>query len=157
MTISRILVPTDFSADADAALKYACDLARTFRASVQAINVVENPLAVGAWSPDAYTAEIAGLQIGLVRDAQARLEKTVAALADTGLETVTEVRTGHAANEIVKAAREAGVDLIVMGTTGRTGVAHLIMGSVAERVVRHALCPVLTLRAHAAGATEQVA
>ena len=146
MTISRILVPTDFSADANAAFAYAVALARKFDAPVHLLHVVEDPLAAGVWSSEIYTAEIAGLQANLVRDAEERLRRSVPDVAGT---VSTEVRTGRAAKQILETAREMNVDLIVMGTRGRTGLAHVIMGSVAERVVRLAPCPVLTLRADA--------
>jgi nucleotide-binding universal stress UspA family protein len=146
MTIRRILVPIDFSADADVAMQYAIDLARSFGASVDVLHVVENPLAAGMWSAEAYRVEIAGLQINLVRDARERLRKEIARAGalPNGLEH--DVRVGHPATTIVDYAREKAVDLIVMGTKGRTGVAHVLAGSVAERVVRTAPCPVLTVR-----------
>jgi nucleotide-binding universal stress UspA family protein len=130
MTITRILVPTDFSDDAAAALTYALGLARPFGAAV--------------WSSEVYTAEIAGLQINLVRDAEQHLKEYAAERADP---ITTEVRTGSAARVILDFAREQAFDLIVMGTHGRTGLAHVVMGSVAERVARLSPCPVLTLRA----------
>ena len=144
MAISRILVATDFSADADAAFDYALGLARKFDASVHLLHVVEDPLAAGVWSSEVYTAEIAGLQLNLVRDAESRLRRSV---PDTVTAVSIEVRTGNAAREILKAAQESKADLLVMGTRGRTGIAHIVMGSVAERVVRLATCPVLTLKA----------
>jgi nucleotide-binding universal stress UspA family protein len=154
MTITRILVPTDFSADADAAFKYAQGLARKFDAHVHLLHVVEDPLAAGVWSSEVYTAEIAGLQVNLVRDAEERLRRSV---PDDAGAVSTEVRTGHAARQIIETARDTHADLIVMGTRGRTGVAHVIMGSVAERVVRLAPCPVLTLRAEALEPAARVA
>lgn len=146
MTITRILVPTDFSADANAAFTYALGLARKFDAPVHLLHVVEDPLAAGVWSSEIYTAEIAGLQVNLVRNAEERLRLSVPDDAGT---VSSEVRTGNAAKQIVEAARATNTDLIVMGTRGRAGLAHVIMGSVAERVVRLAPCPVLTLRAEA--------
>jgi universal stress protein A len=144
MQITRIVVPTDFSVHAETALRYALELARLFKAVVHVVNVVEDPLAAGVWSSEIYTAEIAGLQINLMRDAEKRLHALVAANAGT---VTCEVRRGPAAKQILEAAREFGGDLIVMGTRGRTGVAHVLMGSVAEKVVRLAACPVLTLHA----------
>ena len=144
MQITRILVPTDFSEHADTALQYALELARCFDAAVHLLNVVEDPLAAGVWSSEIYTAEIAGLQVNLVRDAEKRLQ----AFVSEHTETITcEVRRGPAATQILEAARELDADLIVMGTRGRTGLAHVLMGSVAERVVRLAHCPVLSLHA----------
>jgi nucleotide-binding universal stress UspA family protein len=144
MTITRILVPIDFSRDADAAFAYALDLAKAMGASVSLVHIVEDPVAAGVWSSEIYTAEIAGLQINLVKDAEQRLREYAAA-KDPAI--TTEVRTGHAAREVLDYAKAQGIDLIVMGTHGRTGLAHVVMGSVAERVVRLAPCPVLTLRA----------
>ena len=144
MTITRILVPTDFSADANAAFDYALELARKFDASVHVLHVVEDPLAAGMWSSEIYTADIAGLQVNLVRDAEDRLKRSVPENAGS---ISTEVRTGNAAKAILEAARDRNADLMVMGTRGRTGIAHIVMGSVAERVVRLAPCPVLTLKA----------
>jgi universal stress protein A len=146
MTISRILVPNDFSLHGEAAFQYAQKLARAFQASIHVLHVVDNPIAAGMWSSEMYTAEIAGLQINPVRDAEERLKGAVPAAAGT---VSTEVRTGNPARNILEAARERGADLIVMGTHGRTGLAHVMMGSVAEQVVRLAPCPVLTLRAPA--------
>ena len=145
MIISRILVPTDFSGDADRALAYALELAQPFHASVHVLHVVENPLAAGVWSSEIYTAEIAGLQINLVRDAEHRLLQSLPKVAGTVVGVTREVRTGHAAASIIDVANERSIDLIVMGTRGRTGVPHLVMGSVADRVVRTAPCPVLTI------------
>jgi universal stress protein A len=142
--VTRILVPTDFSVHAEAALRYALELAKKFGASVHLMTVVENPLAAGMWSTELYTAEIAGLQLNLVRDAERRLRGSVP--LDDGTVSI-EVRTGPAAKQILEVAAERGVDLIVLGTHGRTGLAHVVMGSVAEKIVRLAPCPVLTLRA----------
>ena len=154
MTMSRILVPTDFSDDAEAALEYALGLAQTFGASVHLLHVVDDPFAAGVWSSGLYAAEIAGLQATLVRDAEQRLQRTV---PPTTVGVTSEVRIGHPPRQIVDVARERGIDLIVMGTHGRTGLAHIVMGSVAERVVRLAPCPVLTLRQHVSGLAAAVA
>ena len=152
MTIKRILVPTDFSGHADAALDYAIELAAPLGATVGLLHVIEDPLAAGMWSSELYSAEIVGLQINLTKDAEERLRRTVAE-AGSPLVTEHEVRTGRAASTIVEVAAETKADLIVMGTAGRTGVAHVFMGSVAERVVRTAPCPVLTMRAAAEATT----
>jgi universal stress protein A len=156
MTISRILVPTDFSPDADAAFAYAMQLATALGASVDLVHVVEDPMAAGVWSAGMYTAELAGLQINVIRDAQERLRQTVPMIP--GVAASREVRVGKAAPTIIELARERGSDLIVMGTRGRTGLSHLLMGSVAERVVRSAPCPVLTVRTeHVDAAASQAA
>lgn len=147
MTITRILVPTDFGADADAALHYAVELSQQFAASVHLLHVVENPLAVGMGASAAYSAEMTGLYINLVRDADERLRRSIPCIAGARFGLEHDVRIGPAASTIAQFARDNLVDLIVMGTSGRTGVSHLLMGSVAERVVRTAPCPVLTMRA----------
>ena len=151
MTITRILVPIDFSRDADAACSYASALAAAFDASLHLLHVVEDPLAAGVWSSEIYTSEIAGLQINLVRDAEQRLRGYASGKAG---EITTEVRTGNVARVVLEFAKEKAIDLIVMGTHGRTGLAHAVMGSVAERVVRLAPCPVLTLRAETVTAAD---
>lgn len=145
MTIKRILVPTDFSAHADAALRYAIALATPLGATVGLLHVIEDPLAAGMWASELYSAEIAGLQINLAKDAEERLSLTVAEIGSPVISD-REVRVGRAAPTIVEAAAESKADLIVMGTAGRTGLAHVVMGSVAERVVRTAPCAVLTVR-----------
>lgn len=144
MAFRHILVPTDFSTHGDEAIRRAFELARQFRAAVHLLHVVEYPWAAGVWSPEVYTADIADLQLNLVRDAEQRLRGCVPENAET---VTTEVRSGYAAGQILEVARERGCDLIVMGTHGRTGFAHVVMGSVAEKIVRLAPCPVLTLRA----------
>ena len=146
MTIKRILVGTDFSPDADGALAYALALAKALHASLHLLHVVENPLAAGLWSSDIYSAEIAGLQINLMRDAEEHLRRTIVTLDRSGVTLTTDVRTGRPAPGIVAFARTKETDLIVLGSHGRTGLSHLLMGSVAEQVVRTASCPVLVVR-----------
>jgi nucleotide-binding universal stress UspA family protein len=154
MTITRILVPTDFSVDADAAVRYALELARPFGARVHLLHVVDDPFAAGMWSSEIYAADVAGLLADLKRDAGARLDRSV---PPDAAHVSREVRGGNPTRQILDAARDHGADLIVMGTHGRTGIAHVVMGSVAERVLRHAPCPVLSLRAAAVGAAPKVA
>jgi universal stress protein A len=138
MTISRILVPTDFSVDAQAAFRYALDLARLCHADVHVLHVVDDPLAAGMWSSEFYTAEIADMQVNMMRDAEAQLVQAVPPNAER---VSTVVRRGNPTTQILEVAHERSTDLIVMGTHGRTGVAHMVMGSVAERVVRRARAP----------------
>jgi nucleotide-binding universal stress UspA family protein len=142
--ITRILVPTDFSATADAALDYAFGLAAKFGASVQLLHVVDDPFVFEGMSAEAYISEAPRLRAAMLDDARERLRHRVARGGAVAVET--EVLFGHGARTIAEYAAERGVDLIVMGTHGRTGFAHLMVGSVAERVVRTAPCPVLTVR-----------
>ena len=143
--ITRILVPTDFSATADAALDYAFGLAARFGASLQLLHVLDDPFVFEGMSAEAYIAEAPTLRTAMLEDARERLRHRATPRED-GVPIETEVLFGHGARTIAEYAAERGVDLIVMGTHGRTGFAHLMVGSVAERLVRTAPCPVLTVR-----------
>ena len=146
-TITRILVPVDFSVHSDRAVRYAMELAGKVGARVELLHVVENPVVSGAWSSEIYVANLPELLESLMADANRRLEMVKTATAREGIEVGTCVVSGTPAHMILDEARTGRFDLIVMGTHGRTGLSHVLMGSVAERVVRRAFCPVLTLRA----------
>jgi nucleotide-binding universal stress UspA family protein len=143
---TRILVPTDFSDPSDAALDYARALADKFGGSLHLLHVIEPVYARGAFSNEVYIGAAPGAYELLATDAQAKLADRVLPSDRTRYGTTTEVITGLSAETIVEYAADHHIDLIVMGTHGRTGLAHLVMGSVAEHVVRRALCPVLTVR-----------
>jgi len=141
--IERILVATDFSAGAEAAAETALQLARQLKASVDVINVVDTSPLIDAYGDVAFRTQ----RINEIR--QAAQEKTAdfAAHHFRDLEgTRVYVRDGEIFLEILAAARELGSGLIVLGTHGRTGLAHLLIGSVAEKVVRKSTLPVLTVR-----------
>jgi nucleotide-binding universal stress UspA family protein len=148
--ITRILVPIDFSAHSDRALRYATTLADRLNATVEVLHVVEDPFVSGAWSPEAVAPNIPELLADLVAAARGKLEDLKAAALDKGVRLKTTVLTtvvsGRPADSITDYARTERFDLIVMGTHGRTGLSHALLGSVAERVVRTAPCPVLTVR-----------
>jgi nucleotide-binding universal stress UspA family protein len=156
MKISRILIPTDFSPDADEAFAYAVDLARTVGASIELLHVVEDPMAAGVWSAPMYKDAIEGLHVNLVREARRRLRLLVPGVGGARLAVDRQVLVGKPEVEIVKRAAEAQADLIVMGTGGRSGVARLVMGSVAERVVRTAGCAVLTVKSESGKKRQRV-
>ena len=143
--VKRILVPTDFSATADAALDYAYLVAERFGASLQLLHVLDDPFVSEGMTAEAYISEAPVLRSAMLRDAQSRLSHR-SAPRDQGVRVDSEVLFGHGAKTIAEYAQTLGVDLIVMGTHGRTGVAHLLLGSIAERLVRTAPCPVLTVR-----------
>lgn len=153
-TIRRVLVPTDFSETADEALDYALLLAARFGASLELLHVLDDPFVTEGLAAEAYMSEAPVMRSALLREAQNRLDRRVAPLRSAsdyegwpGLVRVdAEVLFGHGAKTIAEYAQDREVDLIVMGTHGRTGVAHLLLGSVAERLVRTAPCPVLTVR-----------
>ena len=143
--ITRILVPSDFSTTADAALEYAFVLAERFGASVQLLHVLEDPFVIDEMAADGYVLEEPALRSAMLDDARERLAHR-AAPHERAIRIGTDVLFGHGARTIAQYAAERGIDMIVMGTHGRTGVAHLLLGSIAERLVRTAPCPVLTVR-----------
>ena len=145
--ITRILVPTDFSVTADAALDYAFAMAERFGATLQLLHVLEDPFVTGGMSAEAYITETPALRTAMLQEAQEKLRHRAAPRGPGVSRVDTEVLFGHGAPTIAEYAAERGIDLIVMGTHGRTGVAHLLLGSVAERLVRTAPGPVLTVRA----------
>jgi nucleotide-binding universal stress UspA family protein len=138
----KLLVPTDFSPTSTRAVDYARALAGRLGARVHLLHVIEDPFITGTWS-EMYAVGFPEIREQLTRDAELRL----AALRTTfaGVPTTSEVRLGSPAATIAEAAHQ-GADMIVMGTHGRSGFAHLMLGSVAERVLRLAPCPVLTIR-----------
>jgi len=144
IVLKKILVATDFSEAADAALSYGRALARAFGARLHVLHVVDDMyLRLGG---DAYAAVLPELQQDVERQARVQLDALVVDNDPVPLPTDLIIREGAAAPEIVKYAADADIDLIVVGTHGHGAVAHLLMGSVAERVVRTARCPVLTVR-----------
>jgi universal stress protein A len=141
----RILVPTDFSPASSEALSYAMTLARPMRAEIVLLHVVEP-----VFFPGATTAYSVGLDLEMVqregeRLAREQLERQARSLRPRRLTVRTVFATGPAARVITEHARKLNVELIVMATQGRTGLSRALIGSVAERVVRTASCPVLTI------------
>lgn len=149
---AHILVPTDFNPASDAALACAKDIASTFGARLSLLHVVTDPKATGFWTPEVYVPATPETQERCLRDARERLEHALSPEERRRFTAIIEARIGAVADQIQDFARERNVDLIVMGTHGRTGLAHLFLGSVAERVLRSAACPVLTTHATAQAA-----
>jgi nucleotide-binding universal stress UspA family protein len=143
---TRILVPTDFGTASEAALACARELATRFEARLSLLHVVEDPMVAGVWTPEVYVGASAELRDTLLRDARQRLDQSLTAEERDRFRATIDVRIGTAADAIGEFARENAFDLIVMGTHGRRGLAHMFLGSVAERLVRTAPCPVLTIR-----------
>ena len=141
--LTTILVPSDFSECSDAALRYGLELARRFDARLHLLHVVQDPL-TQPWAAEGFSAPPFEMIEKWQQDAKARLAAAIP-LADIGRVTVSATVAWPYA-EILRYAAENDVDLIVMGTHGRSGVSHMLLGSIAERVVRHAPCPVLTVR-----------
>ena len=142
--IQRILFPTDFSTNSATATKYACELATRFDAELHLLHTLEvHPAA---------TPEFAmGLALpSRIAESRAAAEESLAGVLDpqwsAGRKVVDAILEGSPKVEIVRYARKQNIDLIVLSTHGRSGLDHVIMGSVAENVVRTAPCPVLTVR-----------
>lgn len=135
--IHRIVCPVDFSPASAKALETAIEYARAFKSEVHAIHV---------YQLSAYASPSSDLARDLETQVRAELDKFIGAFQMHGVPIKTGLRMGVPYVEIVDAARDAGAELIVMGTTGKTGIQHLLLGSVAERVVRTAEVPVLSVR-----------
>jgi nucleotide-binding universal stress UspA family protein len=148
--IARIMVPTDFSAPADAALDYARDLARQFGASIDLVHVFDDPFTAVTAVGDGTVLIPVEVRNSLETYAREELRARHAVHADALPGSSHTLLTGSTARRLVEYAEESHPDLIVMSTHGRTGLGHLLLGSVAERVVRTAACPVLTTRQPAA-------
>ena len=146
ISLKRVLVATDFGEAAEAALAYGREFARTFNARLDVLHVVENILSRGLGA-EGYVASYPELQQEVEEAARRRLEAAVTAADRAELRARAVLLTSNSpAFTIAAYARDEKIDLIVMGTHGRGAFAHLLMGSVAERVVRTAPCPVLTVR-----------
>jgi nucleotide-binding universal stress UspA family protein len=142
--LSRILHPTDFSDHSEQAFEYACVLAGKLEAELHLVHVLSDPAAVT--SP--YMASF--LPPDFFHELKQQSDKQLAELSNKEIcENITVIRAaleGVVFREIIQYARENDIDMIVMGTHGLSGLMHLIVGSVAENVVRKASCPVLTVR-----------
>lgn len=142
--IRSILVPIDFSANAATILEWAAHLAEEHECSLILLHAYHLPVDFqqleGAYLPPDFWAQVKS-------DASANLEKHAQGLRERGLRVETVLREGYPASVIEEEAKERNVDLIVIGTRGHTGLKHLLLGSVAERVVQKAPCAVLTVKA----------
>ena len=137
-----ILVPTDFSAASFKAMEYAVTLAEMFGAKLTLAHIV-----VPVAAPDLVYGPVAWDEAVAIKTAQERLAELKHSRGAAAARKVrTVVRRGHPYSEIDQIAKDIGADLIVVSTHGRSGLQHLLLGSVAERVIRHAPCPVLVVR-----------
>jgi universal stress protein A len=146
---SKILVPIDYSAHSEEAMRNAVDVARRFSASITLVNVYEP---IDRLAPEAYWVISPEQEKHLLAAFKERLIKAEQQVRDLGATTVdSQLLEGEAAQRIVSYASDNGHDLIVMGTHGRRGVKHLLLGSVAERVLRTSPCTVLVVKAAPGG------
>ena len=146
IALKNILVATDFGEAADVALRYGQTLAKHFGANLHVLHVAQNAYfnAVGS---DAYVAMTPGLQEEVEAAAKKQLAELLLDNDRSGPSTTAVVETSSSpVFAILDYAKRNRIDLLVMGTHGRGPMAHLLMGSVAERVVRLAPCPVMTIR-----------
>ena len=148
MAWKTILVPHDFSASADHATAIALDEARVHGGAIVLLHVIDLPYQLG---PDAVIVpEESGTPISIkqyaIQSAENHLQSIADRLAKAGADASCVVAVGVPVDEINRAVDDHRIDLIVMGTHGRTGIRHLMAGSVAERVVRSSKVPVLTIR-----------
>lgn len=141
--LERILAPFDFSEHSETALRYAAEFAARFKAELHLLNVVQSPVYV---APDPMLEAGTAAEIGeeWVKTAAEQLDEQPLPFELPRVERA--VREGVPVVEIVRYAKANEIDLIVVGTHGRTGLTHALLGSVAENVVRNAPCPVLTVR-----------
>lgn len=143
--IDAVLVPTDFSELSVAALPLAMDLADKYGAELHCLYVVEEPQIYSSLEMGSVAIPTSG---ELTESARVRIERFgKESLANAPHGYTTKVVIGHAATEIVNYAKEIGAGLIVMTTHGYSGVKHLMLGSTTEDVLRHASCPVMSVRA----------
>jgi nucleotide-binding universal stress UspA family protein len=169
MDVRKILVPIDYSSDSEQALLWGVSLSEKYGARVVLLHVIPKaveevfPQGIGVTSPPAYYYERMppgnrpfggqAIIIDLVDKAQAELQDFAQRNLKEPMPLEAKVAVGKPAEEILRVAHEERVDLIIMGTHGRTGLRHLLLGSVAEEITRHAACPVFTVRTRGAAAT----
>jgi nucleotide-binding universal stress UspA family protein len=139
IVLKSILVPTDFSDPSGSALTYARAFGETFGAALHLLHVIDEALFF-AWEAPPLARD------DIETSARRQLEQLLTDAERQRFNATLVLRTGSPFVEIVRYAREQNIDLIVMGTHGRGPIAHMLIGSVAEKVVRKAPCPVLTVR-----------
>lgn len=149
--IGRILVPIDFSPCSEAAIDQAMTIAERFGATVDLLHVWRpGPFTFGVDSPPTSLSAIAFTDIG------ERMKVYLGRVESRRLRVRARLETGNVGRTIVDLVSRDGYDLIVMGTHGRTGVAHRLLGGVTDHVVRRAPCPVVTVRAPPEAATASI-
>ena len=142
LPLKNIVLPTDFSEPTLAATRYAVTLAKRFDATLHLLHVIEDPLTLAP----IFESVPLPPRLSVETYAQDRLENWIPTVDRDDLKLELHWLHGHPFSRIIEFAEDHRMDLIVMGTHGRSLVSQAILGSVAEKVVRHAACPVLTVR-----------
>ncbi|MCS7229953.1 MAG: universal stress protein [Candidatus Kryptonium sp.] len=143
MRIKKILLPTDLSPASISAFKYAKSLAEKYGASIYVLYILENIPILAIHGLDLTLERV---EKNMEENAKQQLEKIVKENLKTKSKVQIFIRKGVVDDEILKFADEKKVDLIVMGTHGRTGIEYTLLGSITEKIVRKAKCPVLTIK-----------
>jgi nucleotide-binding universal stress UspA family protein len=144
MQIKTILFPTDFSTGARAAMDYALSLAQDYKAKLLLLYVIQD-ISIAEWYIPS-TLSVADLVEDMQKSAWKEMDKWAAEATSRVKDVEKLVERGVPFVEIIRIAREKNADMIIIGTHGRTGIDHMLFGSTAEKVVRKAPCPVLTVR-----------
>jgi nucleotide-binding universal stress UspA family protein len=145
MQVNNILVPIDFSNYSEKALAYASEIAQSYNAQLQLLHIIEETMHP-AFSVTGKSS-IFDLVPGIKDDSKKRTEKMLNKFVSDKVKSKVFIQGGRAANDIIKFAKENSTDLIVIATHGLTGLEHMLLGSVTEKVVRMAHCPVFTVKA----------
>ncbi|HMC77523.1 MAG TPA: universal stress protein [Vicinamibacterales bacterium] len=143
INLKTILVPSDFSECSEAAIRYGLELARRFDASLHLLHVVQDP-ATQPWAAEGFALPLVETVEQWRKDARLRLAAAVPPADAARVRCVATVAVPT--EEILRYASANAVDLMVMGTHGRGGVSHILLGSITEKVIRRSPCPVLTVR-----------
>jgi universal stress protein A len=148
IAFKNIVVTTDLSENANEALPYAVDLARKYNGTLTLLHVCEDPAYyASAAAAEGFVVDVGTWTEKIVKEREEALkERAAQRTKEFDLEFKPVMRNGHASSEIVAFAKESKADVVVIATHGRTGLSHLVFGSVAERVIRHCPCAVLSVR-----------
>jgi universal stress protein A len=142
ISMKTILVPVDFSECSEKALVYARGMAKQFGARIVLLHVVELSYSYA----DMAVFDYASIEKDLRVAAETRLRSLAKGIEKDGTAAAVEIRLGRPAREVAECAKKLGTDLIIISTHGYTGLKHVLLGSTAETIVRHAPCPVLVVR-----------
>ena len=146
ISLKSILVPTDFSKQSQSAIRYGVEFALKFGAKLHVLHAVQDVAnflpELGFINPAAALSNIEPM----LQSASKSMEEFLKPYKNQGVEFVTHCLQGNPLDEIILLAKEENIDLIILGTHGHTGLAHLFLGSLAETLVRQSPCPVLSLR-----------